>query len=275
MKMQGLRDNTPLDSYVVKGKTIHVKRDDLVGDNETTPPWGKMFAVHHLLKNFDLSKPIIHLNVFGSWSGWCLAYLADQMDFEFIMAYPNVKKFPREFCDIVDSFGCKLHPMRHNMANVLRSQVRKHAEEKHMQVLPTAFDSPWYYEYMKARIIKNIKKSGITFDNLVVSSGSGVTCSALADGFFDMGGKRMYTICVSAEKTIQKQLATTRSEVDKRITIIKSEFDFLDFMDQLDTPFPCNQFWDRKAWHWLLENSSKLKGNTLFWNLGGLWEFQY
>ena len=123
MKLKGVNPNTPLDVYQVGRRDVWVKRDDLVGDNQITPPWGKLMAVQNLLKNTDLKKPVIHMNVFGSWSGWCLAYFAQKMDFEFHMAYPNVKKFPSELCEIVESFGCKLYPMRHNMANVLRSQV--------------------------------------------------------------------------------------------------------------------------------------------------------
>jgi hypothetical protein len=271
MKLKGVNPNTPLDVYQVGRRDVWVKRDDLVGDNQITPPWGKLMAVQNLLKNTDLKKPVIHKNVFGSWSGWCLAYFAQKMDFEFHMAYPNVKKFPSELCEIVESFGCKLYPMRHNMANVLRSQVTRYAEEKRWQVLPVAFESEWYYNHMKKRIEDTIKKSGIKFDNLVVSSGSGVTCTALADGFFGMGGKNMYTICVSSEKTVGRKTQVLGK--DENITVIKSGFAFDDFMTQLDVPFPCNQFWDRKAWHWLQEHIKTLKGKTLFWNLGGLWDF--
>ena len=44
-------------------------------------------------------------------------------------------------------------------------------------------------------------------------------------------------------------------------------FDFYDEMEDFDTPFPCNKYWDKKGW-WFTENT-KLPGKSLFWNLGG------
>jgi hypothetical protein len=42
-------------------------------------------------------------------------------------------------------------------------------------------------------------------------------------------------------------------------------------MDWYETPFPCNEFWDKKAWYWLEQNIEKFEGKILFWNLGGNW----
>ena len=51
------------------------------------------------------------------------------------------------------------------------------------------------------------------------------------------------------------------------VHIYEAEHDFFDGMDWLETPFPCNGNWDKKAWYWLQKN--KLEGKTLFYNLGG------
>ena len=40
-------------------------------------------------------------------------------------------------------------------------------------------------------------------------------------------------------------------------------------MDWYETPFPCNQFWDIKQWHWLENNIEQIDGDILFWNIGG------
>jgi len=42
-------------------------------------------------------------------------------------------------------------------------------------------------------------------------------------------------------------------------------------MESYETPFPCNEFWDKKAWYWLEKNIQKFEGEILFWNLGGNW----
>jgi hypothetical protein len=33
-------------------------------------------------------------------------------------------------------------------------------------------------------------------------------------------------------------------------------------------PFPCNIFYDCKAWQWLVQNKDKLPKPILFWNIG-------
>ena len=86
--------NTPIEKYDVKGKTVCVKRDDLMGDGVTLPPWGKLSALRNVLLDVKPSKPLIHLSVFGSWSGWALSELSKELGYEFIMAYPKSKKYP-------------------------------------------------------------------------------------------------------------------------------------------------------------------------------------
>jgi hypothetical protein len=44
-------------------------------------------------------------------------------------------------------------------------------------------------------------------------------------------------------------------------------------MEDYKTPFPINQFWDIKQWHWLEENIDKIEGDILFWNIGGIYKF--
>ena len=56
-----------------------------------------------------------------------------------------------------------------------------------------------------------------------------------------------------------------------KFNVTEVEFDFDDMMEWYETPFPCNEFWDKKAWYWLENNISKFDGKVLFWNLGGNW----
>jgi hypothetical protein len=44
-------------------------------------------------------------------------------------------------------------------------------------------------------------------------------------------------------------------------------------MEDYQVPFPWNQFWDIKQWHWLENNIDKLEGTILFWNVGGIYKF--
>jgi hypothetical protein len=118
------------------------------------------------------------------------------------------------------------------------------------------------------------------FKNLVVSSGSGVTLSGLMMGYYEdeldeflpKTDKMVWTTCVSTENSIQKMLK--KSGVDHLpINIRKSEFDFDNRLNDYNAPFPCNQFWDIKQWHWLENNIESIEGDILFWNVGGIYKF--
>ena len=83
-----------VEKYILKGKTILVKRDDLVGDNNILPPWGKMTGIDALLeKHINPKYPLIHLAVNGSWSGWALSELCKRRGIKFIYAYAPSKTF--------------------------------------------------------------------------------------------------------------------------------------------------------------------------------------
>jgi|TARA_B110000902_G_C14242055_1_gene562839 hypothetical protein len=274
----GLTEDTPLEEFKIKGRSVWVKRDDLMGDGINLPPWGKMAAIYELVKKYvDPSKPLTHLSVDGSWSGWCLASVCEDLGIEFYYSHPNSKKISKELLgEVKERYPeCKFNPIRPNMMAIMYNSLKKQAREDGWQMLPYAFDHDFYKDYMSDRI-----KPYKNFKNLVVSSGSGVTLSGLAKGFFEeelkeffpQTNKTIYTTCVSSENSIKKMLK--RNGLNQLpIDIRKSEFDFDNRMDDYTTPFPCNQFWDIKQWHWLEENIDSIDGDILFWNIGGVYKY--
>jgi hypothetical protein len=168
-----------------------------------------------------------------------------------------------------------MNPIRPNMMSIMYNSLKKQAKEMGWQMLPYAFDHEFYRNYLKERI-----QPYKHFKNLVVSSGSGVTLSGLMMGYYEdeldeflpKTDKMVWTTCVSSESSIQKMLK--RSGVGHLpITIRKSEFDFDNRLDDYKAPFPCNQFWDIKQWHWLENNIESIEGDILFWNVGGIYKF--
>jgi hypothetical protein len=274
----GLRTDTPLEEYKIKDRSVWVKRDDLMGDGINLPPWGKMAAVYELVKKYvDPSKPLTHLSVDGSWSGWLLSAVCEDLGIEFYYSHPNSKKISQELLSEVKERypNCKFNPIRPNMMSIMYNSLKKQAGEMGWQMLPYAFDHDFYKNYMSERI-----KPYNHFKNLVVSSGSGVTLSGLAKGyfedelkeFFSSTDKKIWTTCVSSESSIKKMLKKNGLG-QMPIHIRKSEYDFDNRMEDYKTPFPINQFWDIKQWHWLEENIDKIEGDILFWNIGGIYKF--
>ena len=267
-----INEITPIKSYTIEDKKVYVKRDDLMGDGTVHPPWGKLTALKNVLTTIKPSKPLIHLSVYGSWSGWALAEVSKELDYEFIMAYPDSKKFPQHILEKSEN----VLPIKPNMMNIMYNKVGQIAREKDYIRLPYAFDHSAYIATQRERL-REVKEV-FDFDHLVVSSGSGVTCLGMMmehepwPSLFDARNKRTFhTICVSSKGTIKKKFQKHNIEPTEQINIIKSEFEFDDMMDWYETPFPCNEFWDKKAWYWLEKNIQKFEGRILFWNLGGNW----
>ena len=266
-----IRDDTPVEEYKLGRLDVHVKRDDLMGDNERLPPWGKLLGIKKLLRDLSPDKPVVHLNVFGSWSGWALAKLHKA---PVHVVHPKTKKISNTYLERVVAAGGNLHPIRHNVMKVLYSQARIFAEQNDYQMMPYAFDAKPYIDSMDSRITDTLNDLE-HIDALVVSSGSGVTVSGLAKGFLRKNPKGVvYTICVSSEKAVNGVMSRRGIMPSPSLRVFKSPFAFDNVMPEVAVPFACNQFWDKKAWHWLAENHTSLTGKrVLFWNLGG--EYTY
>ena len=278
MGLRGFNEETPLEEYKIKGRSVWVKRDDLMGDGDSLPPWGKIGALYELVKKYiDPSKPLTHLSVDGSWTGWALAAICEDLGIEFHVSYPDSKKISREYLGMIQEMYPNVHmnPIRPNMMQIMYNALKRDAGENGWQMLPYAFDHEFYRTYLENRI-----QPYKHFKNLVVSSGSGVTLSGLMRGYYDeelkeffiQTDKKVWTTCVSTRGSIKKMLSKNGVGTVP-IDIRKSEYEFDDRLDDYKAPFPCNQFWDIKQWHWLENNIDQIEGTILFWNIGGIYKF--
>ena len=263
--------DTPLEKHRCGEQDVWVKRDDLLNGDLDLPPWAKMEGIKRILESdyLDKSKPILHLSVRVSYSGWALAYIGRELGFDIKIAYPNSKNYPQAALEKIQSFGAELVPVKPNLLDIVTTYTKRVAEENDYQMMPYAFNHPIYIEYFSDRMKELIDDND--FDNLVINAGSGVTGSGLLKGFMDYDSfipqKNSYLITTAGQKSITHMLKKWDVYHHKNIHIHEAEHDFFDNMEWLDTPFPCNGNWDKKAWYWLERNN--LKGRTLFWNLGG------
>ncbi len=269
-----VRDTVPVEVYNVKGRDVHVYRGDLHGDGVILPPWAKIGPIFNLLKKYvNPNIPLTHMSVDGSWSGWTLAAFCHELDILFYYSYPDSKKFNRKLLeDVLDKYpNTMLNPVKPNMLAIMYNSLRSQVKRENWQMLPYAFNHPYYINYVADQV-----RELNGFDNLIASSGSGVTLSGLTLGFMDTDlksffnpnpTKKVWTTCVSSSDTIDKMLK--KNGVHLPINIRKSEYEFSNRMDGYEAPFPCNPFWDLKQWRWLEDNIDQLEGSILFWNLGG------
>ena len=268
---------TPLEVYELKGRKVHVKRDDLVGDGILYPRWAKIEGIRRILRSdvVDKTKPLVHLSVYGSWTGWALSQLCKEEGIEFISAYPTTEKFPKVLIDKVVENGGKLYPMRPNMMALLDNKLGSDAKKNGWQRLPYAFNHKMYVDYMAMRMQEVLEKED--FDHLVVAMGAGVTCSGLIRQFLEYkdwkdivkNRRQVHGITMSSINSTRAILEENHAGDLNNVHIYKSPYAFDDMMPNYEVPFDCNEFWDKKMWYWLEQNIEKLDGKILFWNIGG------
>ncbi len=205
--------------------------------------------------------------------GWALSRI--HRTAEVHVVHPKTKKISDVYLDRIREARGVLHPIQHNMMRILYNQARSMAAANGWQMLPYAFDDRTYIESMRARVRNTLNALDDRIDDLVISSGSGVTVSGIAKEFLSHNPKgTVTTVCVSSERSVFGMMSN-HGVASQAINVVKSPHDFGDTMvDVTAAPFPCNQFWDKKAWHWLTENVKVFrKRRILFWNLGG--EYTY
>ncbi len=272
--------NTPVETYRIENTEVDVKRDDLHNGDLDLPPWAKLEGVRQLLLSdcFDKRKPIVHLTIRGSYTGWALSYFGKEYGYDIKIAYPKTKSYPQEMLDKITQYGGELVPLRHNMVAVLSAQVKKMAKERGWQMSPDAFNHPVYVKSWKERSASFFQEND--YQTLVIQGGSGVTSVGLIQSFLGVDyiagqmfeptyeGKKVIIISTSSVKTVKSALVSNMGSVPSCVEIYKSEHDFYDEIPTHTTPFPCNRLWDKKAWVWMTQNVEELKGRTLFWNLG-------
>ena len=270
--------DTPLEKHICGEKEVYIKRDDLLNGNMDLPPWAKMEGIRRVLENGELSKdkPIIHLSVRVSYSGWALAYIGKELGFKIKIAYPDTKDYPQKALEKIESLGAELVPMKPNILSIVISSVANLAKKENYQMMPYAFNHIDYINYFKERTQNIMQKKN--FKHLVINAGSGVTPSGILQGFmnFETFGiqseenkKYAHLITTASKSSIASMLKKWNVYDRNQTQIHETPHDFFDDMDWCETPFPCNGNWDKKAWVWLKENGCKLNGDILFYNLGG------
>lgn len=243
--------DTPVEVYTLSdGTLIEVKREDLQGDGEVLPPWGKLYGMQALLRALPPKQEILHLSVKGSYSAWALARLAYLYDGAITIAHAT-KEPPYDF----ENVGyLRIRP---NVLPIMLGQVKKLADKRGAFAFPYGMAHEVYYDAMAERAC------GVetAYRNIVVSCGTGASLKGLLRGF----DKRctVYAICTSSRSRVEHLIGWDRRVVYRQTPSHNMPI-------ENEAPFPCNGLWDAYAWRWLEQHVSELPDEqTLFWNLGG------
>jgi hypothetical protein len=112
---------------------------------------------------------------------------------------------------------------------------------------------------------------------LVLSVSSGTVAAGVIKGFAEAGFLDRYNVLL--HMGYSRSVETMRAYMSKvsgldlnhpRFQFVDQGYGYADGVHHAEAPFPCNPYYDRKAWHFLSMNNEVLDAqeSIVFWNIG-------
>jgi 1-aminocyclopropane-1-carboxylate deaminase/D-cysteine desulfhydrase-like pyridoxal-dependent ACC family enzyme len=268
--------NTPIQKVGLGGKTIYVKREDMACESPG-PPFSKVRGLIPYLRSIPQVKHIAYMETSISMAGWGVSYSAGKVDKEATIFYPRYKaglKDNQAFqMEKWKEFGANIIPIkRPNMQNINFLMAKHLLEEIDPKalLLPLGLSFPQTVTAV-ARELLRTHKSFLT-GSIVCSVGSGTMMAGIIRGLSHTSCRPDLYGVLAAKKGVLgiytkiERMANCFHTYNLRIVSHGYEYTQA---EECAVPFPCNKYYDRKAWKWMIDHIGQLKEPILFWNIGG------
>jgi hypothetical protein len=259
---------TRVEEYVISNKQVFVVRDDLhcqfPGCNNV-----KARGLFEHLKNID-NEIIGVVDTCVSRAGWCTAWAGSQLN-------KKVYVYVSQYC--ADDFfrlmaklhGANIVTLRANLSSVMYNMAKKHIGRLGGYLLPKYLRLRESIEEMVKVASEVLSKYGPKTVVVLVSSG------VMASGILKAAGRDVDVINVThVTNNFDERLRFMRNMTGRQDIILKPMPGYKYGQENYNVrpPFPCDIYYDRWAWQWLVENINSLKEPIAFWNIGGEWHHE-
>jgi hypothetical protein len=263
--MISLVHGTPVETH----DGILVKREDLC-----SPFPGPSFAkirgvVAHIKKRPETLIGV--LDTFHSKAGWAVSYICAALGKRTLNFFPKYKNdlILRRQQAVARSFGAELVALQAGRSAVLYHQAKRQAAAAGGYMMPNALKLP----ETVTEVAAEVARTRAAADHLVISVSSGTIAAGVILGlarterfpelWLHMGYDRSETELRAYIQGYAPALGVWPTPVH----IVNEHFGYKDAAAGC-APFPCNPYYDLKSWNWLIRERAKLRGRTLFWNIG-------
>ena len=277
MKYFDYMQHTPIIKYCINSKVVDVKREDMFA-MPPAPQLAKLRGVYKYIKNLKKQgyNTIAAYDTRVSHAGWGVACICKELGLKCILFYPKLKDKPTErqqlFCEFLVA---KLKPLAGGRTRILYGQAKKYCDENNIHLLPLGL----VCVETTMEVVKEAKRINKNYGTVVICSGTGTITSGVLLGLQNKF-KKFIAISAGMNPEEQKERITklwkeyekrTDKKVDfnllKKLEIIVSDTDYYT-PEYGECPFPAHEYYDMKAWNWLMKNYEKLPKPILFWNIG-------
>jgi 1-aminocyclopropane-1-carboxylate deaminase/D-cysteine desulfhydrase-like pyridoxal-dependent ACC family enzyme len=278
-----LINNTPLEKHALaNGREIWVKREDLCCP-EPGPSFSKARGVVAHMRNRP-EKVIGVLDTLHSKAGWAVSWAGAQMGKEVVDFWPRFKAdpregLPREQQQRAADFGATMVSFQAGRSAILYHTARKWLRDN----LPDSYMMPNALKLPES-ITENAAEARRTApdlpanSSLVLSVSSGTVAAGVIQGLHEAGRLSDISIILHMGYTRSHEaLQRYMEEVSgvywtKNFHLVDEQYGYADHVEN-PTPFPCNPYYDLKAWAWLEKMSpyaQQVIGDRpiTLWNIG-------
>jgi len=273
--------NTPVEKHLIEGQEIYVKREDL-SCLSPGPPFAKVRGLYPVLEKLKREgiKVVGYTETSISMAGWGISYFCKSLGMKSVIFMPRYKDGLRHNQEFQISkwreFEAEIIPIeKPNRMAINFYRARKILTERYASSVMLSQGLPFEETVQEV----SIQASSISshFKTIISCIGSGAMIAGILR---DLSFKKIcngaapfvYGILVSKkDPAIMKKrilkMAGMGGFIKNSLSIIDYGYEYVD-KEVCDCPFPCNIYYDRKAWKWLMDNITIIEKPILFWNIG-------
>lgn len=268
LKERVLRVGTRVEDHPEYG--LRVKREDL-SCREPGPPFSKTRGVFAHMAKLPQGTTVGVLDTYHSQAGHAVAHSGAALGLRVVNYYPEYKRDPghREPQERAYELGAVLKGLPAGRSAILYHQAKKDLAHWFNQpyMMPNALKLSETVDETAAevRLLEDIP------ERVIIPASSATIAAGVIRGFKDIGASPEFIVHMGYSRShdaVKKYLQGYVGEVD--VTLIDEGYGYKDQAKPGETPpWPCNPYYDLKAFRWWKKNQQDLpQATTLFWNVG-------
>lgn len=269
-------NGTPVEGHWCGSLKVDVKREDLCCPYPG-PGFAKIRGVYEHIKNRP-EQLIGVLDTYHSRGGWAVAYCCKALDRACVVFYPQYKddkpgELRRSQAE-AKRLRAAVRPLTAGRSSILYHQAKKLLPEE-AYLMPNALKLPETIEGVAAEVKRTPNLQ--IYDIVVVSISSATIASGVMKGLRSALGTASCPLVVlhmgysRSEDSVMRYVQRMSGGYPiNEIVVVDEGYAYRDRVDRELADFPCDPYYDLKAWTWLNEYSDALASDTkvLFWNVG-------
>lgn len=269
-----LVNNTPIEEYLVNGVPVLVKREDLCCPSPG-PAFSKIRGVYAHLRNRP-EQIIGVLDTFHSKAGWAVSYVCAHLGKQTVCFWPRYKNIgdvlqPQQLEVLKNENGASLVALPAGRSAILYYQAKKLLQDRASSYLmPNALKLSESITENAEEVQRTLPNLPTRIGTLIISISSGTVAAGIIRGFH-----RTIVHSIVLHMGYSRSLEAAKAYIERssevpldNVSFVDEGYSYSDSAKGVSAPFPCNQFYDLKAWKWLHTAIEKLQPPVLFWNIG-------